>query len=148
MMTPEKSVLGCAEASDDPTVNVALVALAFSIVRTFAPEMVAASDSEANAWLKPLIARVGVPVPDPASRTLVFTGRMLVFANTLDWNRISVRENVFVAEDAVERGAADAELTSGAEFVAAVEVEDILDVVLNDGVEVEGVGVRCGLERR
>ena len=43
----------------------------------------------------------------------------------------------FVGEDAVEGGAADAELAGGAEFVAAVEVEDVLDVVLDDGVEGE-----------
>jgi len=58
-----------------------------------------------------------------------------------------MRQDGFVAEDAVEGGAADAELAGGAELVAAVEVEDILDVVLNDGVEVEGVRVRGRLER-
>ena len=59
-----------------------------------------------------------------------------------------MREDGFVGEDAVEGGAADAELAGGAELVAAVEVEYVLNVMLNDGVEVEGVGVRCGLERR
>ena len=58
-----------------------------------------------------------------------------------------MREDVFVSEDAVEGGAADAELAGGAEFVAAVEVEDVLDVMLNDGVEIEGVRVRGRLER-
>jgi hypothetical protein len=50
----------------------------------------------------------------------------------------------FVAEDAVEGGAADAELAGGAELVAAVEVENILDVMLDDGIEVEAVGARAG----
>ena len=59
-----------------------------------------------------------------------------------------MRQDGFVAEDAVEGGAADAELAGGAELVAAVEVEDILDVMLNDGVEVEGVAVHGRLERR
>src|SRR5271166_6145887 len=62
--------------------------------------------------------------------------------------RYSMREDVFVAEDAVEGGAADAELAGGAELVAAVDVEDILDVVLNDGVEVEVVAMHSRLERR
>ena len=59
-----------------------------------------------------------------------------------------MREDGFAAEDAVEGGAADAELAGGAELVAAVEVEDVLDVMLNDGVEVEGVGVRGRQELR
>jgi hypothetical protein len=49
-----------------------------------------------------------------------------------------------VAEDAVEGGAADGELTGGAEFVAAIEVEDVLDVIANDGVEGEIVWLACG----
>ena len=59
-----------------------------------------------------------------------------------------MRQDVFVGEDAVEGGAADAELAGGAELVAAVEFEDILDVMLNDGVEIEGVAVHGRLERR
>jgi len=39
-------------------------------------------------------------------------------------------------------------LAGGAELVAAVEVEDILDVMLNDGVEIESVRGRGRLERR
>ena len=60
---------------------------------------------------------------------------------TIYWRgaRSSAREDGFVAEDAIEGGAADAELAGGAELVAAVEVEDILDVMLDDGVEVEAV---------
>ena len=41
-------------------------------------------------------------------------------------------ERIFVAQDAVEGGAADAELVSGAQLVAAVQVQDVLDVMLND----------------
>ena len=51
----------------------------------------------------------------------------------------SVVEEGFVAEDAVEGGAADGELAGGAELVAAVEVEDVLDVMPDDGVEGEVV---------
>ena len=54
-------------------------------------------------------------------------------------------EQGFVAEDAVEGGAADGELAGGAEFVAAVEVEDVLDVMADDGVEGEVVGLAGGL---
>ncbi len=54
----------------------------------------------------------------------------------------------FVGEDAVEGGAGDVELAGGAELVAAVEVEDVLDVVADDGVEGEvlrpGDGLRLG----
>jgi hypothetical protein len=46
-----------------------------------------------------------------------------------------VGEEGFVAEDAVEGGAADGELAGGAELVAAVEVEDVLDVMADYGVE-------------
>jgi len=60
----------------------------------------------------------------------------------------SMREDGFVGEDAVEGGAADAELAGGAELVAAVEVEDVLDVMLDDGVEIESVRGRGRLERR
>ena len=51
-----------------------------------------------------------------------------------------MREDGFVAEDAVEGGAADAELAGGAELVAAVEVEDVLHVMADDGVEGEVLG--------
>jgi hypothetical protein len=44
-------------------------------------------------------------------------------------------EEGFVAEDAVKGGAADGELTGGAELVAAVQVKDVLDVMADDGVE-------------
>ncbi len=57
-------------------------------------------------------------------------------------------EQGFVGEDAVEGGAGDAELAGGAELVAAVEVEDVADVVADDGVEGEilraGDGLRLG----
>ena len=66
-------------------------------------------------------------------------------------------EEVFVGEDAVEGGAADGELAGGAELVAPVEVEDILNMLADDGVEGEvgdagggvrfkrGCGARCGV---
>jgi hypothetical protein len=41
----------------------------------------------------------------------------------------------FGVEDAVEGGAGDAELAGAAEFVSFVEVEDVLDVLLDNGVE-------------
>ena len=53
-------------------------------------------------------------------------------------------EEGFVGEDAVEGGAADVEGAGGAEFIAAVEVEDVLDVMADDGVEGEVFGVRGG----
>ena len=46
-----------------------------------------------------------------------------------------VVEEGFVAQDAVEGGAADGELAGGAQLVAAVEVKDVLDVMVDDGVE-------------
>ena len=52
-----------------------------------------------------------------------------------------------VAEDAVERGAGDAELACGAEFVSAVEVENIFDVASDDGIEVERGGGGRGAGR-
>jgi len=52
---------------------------------------------------------------------------------------------IFVAEDAVEGGAADAELAGGAQLVAAVQVEDVLHMMLDDGVEIEAVGAHHGL---
>ena len=54
-------------------------------------------------------------------------------------------EEAFVAEDAVEGGTADAELASGAELVAAVEVEHVLDMVADDGVEGEIAELEGGL---
>jgi hypothetical protein len=57
----------------------------------------------------------------------------------------SVGEDGFVGEDAVEGGAADLKLAGGAEFVATVEFEDVLDVVADDGVEGEIVGLGGGL---
>ena len=56
-----------------------------------------------------------------------------------------MRENGFVAEDAVERGAADAELTRGAELVAVVQIEDVLDVLVDHGVKAQVLAVRSGL---
>ena len=53
-------------------------------------------------------------------------------------------EEVLVGEDAIEGGAADCELAGGSELVAAVEVEDELNVLANDGVEGE-VGAGWGL---
>jgi len=44
-------------------------------------------------------------------------------------------EEGIVAEDAVEGGAGDAELAGGAEFVSFVEVENVLDVLIDHGVE-------------
>lgn len=41
----------------------------------------------------------------------------------------------FVGEDAIESGSADGELAGRAELIAAIEFEDILDVLANDGVE-------------
>jgi hypothetical protein len=57
---------------------------------------------------------------------------------------MSVGEEIFVGEDAIEGGAADGELAGGAEFVAAVEVEDEVDMLANDGVKRE-IGDACGL---
>ena len=54
-------------------------------------------------------------------------------------------EEAFVAEDAVEGGTADAELASGAELVAAVEDEHVLDMVADDGVEGEIAELEGGL---
>ena len=54
-------------------------------------------------------------------------------------------EEAFVAEDAVEGGTADAELAGGAELVAAVEVEHVLDMVADDGVEGEIAELEGGL---
>lgn len=56
-----------------------------------------------------------------------------------------MREEGFVAEDAVEGGAGDGELAGGAEFVAFIEVEDVLDVLLNDRIEAEVVGTGGGV---
>lgn len=57
----------------------------------------------------------------------------------------STGEEVFVGEDAVEGGAADGELAGGAKLVAAVEVEDELDVLPNDSVEREVGNAGSGL---
>jgi len=57
-----------------------------------------------------------------------------------------VGEDGFVGEDAVEGGAGDGELAGGAELVAAVEVEDVLDVMADHGVEREVVDVSGGVE--
>jgi hypothetical protein len=48
-----------------------------------------------------------------------------------------VGENGFVAEDSVEGGAAYGELAGGAELVAVVKVEDVLDMMADYGVEGE-----------
>src|ERR1700722_15549598 len=48
-----------------------------------------------------------------------------------------VGEGAFVGEDAIEGGAADGELAGGAELVAAIEVEDEVDMLADDGVERE-----------
>jgi len=52
-----------------------------------------------------------------------------------------VGERGFVGEDAVEGGAGDLELAGGAELVAAIDVEDELNVVPDDGIEGEVGGV-------
>jgi hypothetical protein len=59
-----------------------------------------------------------------------------------------LREGGFVAEDAVEGGAGDAELSRGAELVALVEVEDILDVLMDNGIEGKVVGTDGGVGLR
>jgi len=59
--------------------------------------------------------------------------------------RPSVGKKGFVAEDAVEGGTADAELPCSAELVAAIQVQDVLDVLLNDGVEIEGASLCRGM---
>ena len=57
----------------------------------------------------------------------------------------SVRQEILVGEDAVEGGAADGKLAGGAKLVAAVEVEDVLHMVANNGVEGEIGGAGDGL---
>jgi hypothetical protein len=54
-------------------------------------------------------------------------------------------EGGFVGENAVEGGAGDGELAGGAELVSLVEVEDVLDVLVDDGVEGEVFGVDRGV---
>lgn len=54
-------------------------------------------------------------------------------------------KNGFVGEDAVERGAADAELAGGAQLVAAVQVEHVLHVAADHFVEREGAAVLDGI---
>jgi hypothetical protein len=51
------------------------------------------------------------------------------------WDRSSVCEQTLVREDAVEGGAGDLQLTGSAKLVATVEIEDVLDMLANDGVE-------------
>lgn len=51
--------------------------------------------------------------------------------------KFSMRECIFVAEDAVGGGAADAQLARGAELIAAIQVEDALDMVEDNHVERE-----------
>ena len=53
-----------------------------------------------------------------------------------------LRQRAFVGEDAIEGRAADGELARGAKLVAVVKVEDVLDVMANDGVEGEVAGAR------
>jgi hypothetical protein len=54
-------------------------------------------------------------------------------------------EEGLVGEDAIEGGAGDLELAGGAELVSSVEIEDVLDVLLDDGVEREVIGVDDGV---
>ena len=44
-------------------------------------------------------------------------------------------EEIFVAEDAVERRSADLQLTGSAQLVAAVEIEHVLHVAADYGVQ-------------
>jgi hypothetical protein len=66
-------------------------------------------------------------------------------AHPLRGHSCSGRKQRFVGEDAVEGGAGDVELAGGTELVAAVEVEHVLDVVADDGVEGEIVRAGDGL---
>ena len=75
---------------------------------------------------------------NPSRRT--WRGRPAPCRRTIRALRRSVGEDGFVAEDAVEGGAADVELAGGAELVAAVEVEYILHVLADDGIEREAAG--------
>ena len=52
----------------------------------------------------------------------------------------SVGEDGFVAQDAVEGGAGDGELAGGAELVAAVQVEHVLNMMADDRIQGEAVG--------
>ena len=54
-------------------------------------------------------------------------------------------ERGFVGEDAVERRAGDPELARGTQFVAAIEIEDVLNMLADSCVEseVSGTGCRC-----
>jgi len=58
----------------------------------------------------------------------------------------SVSQDGFVAEDAVEGGAADAELAGGAELVAAVQVEHRLHVAADDRIQREVLRAKEGLQ--
>ncbi len=56
----------------------------------------------------------------------------------------SVGEDGLVAQDAIEGGAADAELAGGAQLVAAVQVEHELHVMADDRIEAEVAGRLAG----
>ena len=66
--------------------------------------------------------------------------RSTPYAKVCDALLSLVREKIFVGQDAVEGGAGDGELFCGAEFVAVIEVEDVLNVAADDGVERERGG--------
>ena len=55
-----------------------------------------------------------------------------------------MRKDGFVGEDAVEGRAADVELAGGAEPVAAAELEDVFNMVADDGVERERLSELTG----
>jgi len=89
-----------------------------------------------------------------------FMLKLVPFAKIRVLGQIFKRDSVeegFVAEDAVKGGAADGELTGGAELVAAVQVKDVLDVMADDGVErkvvradrrvVDSIGRSCSVGR-
>lgn len=59
--------------------------------------------------------------------------------------RESLRQQAFVGQDAVKGGTADAELACGAELVAAIEIEHVLDMVANEGIEREVFRSRGGV---
>src|ERR1035437_1522742 len=60
----------------------------------------------------------------------------------------SMRQDGFIAEDAVEGGAADAELAGGAQLVVPVQVQDILHVMLNDRIQIQVAGTHRRLQLR
>lgn len=57
-----------------------------------------------------------------------------------------VAQQALITQNAVEGGAADAELASGAELVATIQVEYVLDVMVNDIVEAKIVEADGRLE--